>query len=481
MFFSLLSTQATAARQITVTVNGRTLAMDVSPVIRDGRTLVPLRVISDALGAEVLWNASKRTVVAIKGDRVLHLAIGNTDILINGIREIIDVPPQIINGRTLVPLRVIGTAFRASVNWDTGTRTVSVISAESGSVQLPVIHQPQPVTLPPVPQRQRLSSGEVTARVMPAVVRIDTHRSQGSGFFVSPDGLVLTNAHVVRGSGQIVVVTHAGERFSATITKIANWHDLALLRVNAPSHIRFPFLSDNPAAGDIRQGEEVLAFGTPLGLTATVTRGIISAWRETDVTFGAWANNNIRVLQHDAAIAPGNSGGPLVNLYGEWVGVNTLVRLDWAGFGFAVPAERYHALLRQGTYSLRCDFDSYRTENWHWDREIERANQLIREFNATPSTQVVAGIRLLSEGISIMQALRRIAAAYQPLSPEVQDLHRLYLIWLDAWITNITFLRNGLINPVVWSRSTSDMLINNRLHAWDAYITAWNTLSVQFR
>ena len=335
--------------------------MDVPPVVRDGRTLVPLRVIFDALGAEVIWDTSTQTVTALLGNRVLQLIIGRPAISVNGLAMPIDVPPQVINGRTLVPLRVIGKAFNVSVNWDASTRTVSVAGPGSSSARLSVVPQPQPITPPPVTQRQKLSSGEVTARVMPAVVRIDTHRNQGSGFFVSSDGLVLTNAHVVRGSGQIVVVTRTGERFSATIAKIANWHDLALLRVNAPSHVRFPFLSDNPAAGDIPQGEEVLAFGGPLGLTGTVTRGIIGAWQNKDVTFGAWTNGNIRVLQHDAAIAPGNSGGPLVNLYGEWVGVNTLVWADWAGFGFAVPAERYHALLRQGNYSIRCDWDSYHT------------------------------------------------------------------------------------------------------------------------
>ena len=339
---------------------------------------------------------------------------------------------------------------------------------------------------PPVPRRQRLSSGEVTARVMPAVVRIDTHRAQGSGFFVSSDGLVLTNAHVVRGGEQIVVVTRSGERFPATIAKIANWHDLALLKVDAPSNVWFPFLSDSPAAGDIAQGEEVLAFGSPLGLTATVTRGIISAWREIDVTLGAWANNNIRVLQHDVAIAPGSSGGPLVNLYGEWVGVNTLVRTDWAGFGFAVPAERYHALLRQGYYSLSCDWHSYFAESWGWYREKERSNWLLEDvwdsyFAESWGWPSETDVRLLSESVSLLQATRREATAYQPLYPEVWNLHQLYLIWLDAHIAEVTFFRDDFIGPMPWARREAAMLRNNTSRAWDAYISARNTLGAQFR
>ena len=614
-------------RPITIELDRREIRGDVAPQIIGGRTMVPMRLIFEALGAEITWDQATQTVVGRRGTTSISLTIGNRTATVGGRAVMLDQPAQIINGRTMVPVRFIAESLGAEVWWNEAQRTVKIItpqpivrvtglsvastgvalivgtearveatvepahatnpsiiwtSANPGIASVDqqglirglargatvvtlrttdggqmatiiVIVDPLPrltltsigqttgageytpgshvavsttvpagqefvhwtqgnrvvsttpsftfamptfdttlaasfralprLTLqPPVPQRQKLSTGEVTARVMPAVVRIDTHHNRhlGSGFFVSPDGLVLTNAHVVRGNRQIVVLTHTGERFPATITKIANWHDLALLRVNAPPHIRFPFLSDNPAAGDIRQGEEVLAFGSPLGLTATVTRGIVSAWREMDVTFGAWANNNIRVLQHDAAIAPGNSGGPLVNLYGEWVGVNTLGMPDWAGFGFAVPAEQYHVLLRQRYYSLRCDWDSYRTEHWGWSREIEWVAQLIRELNATPPTQVAARVRLLNEKVSALQNLRQTAVVYQPLSPEVQNLHWLYLIWLDAWIADMTFKRDSLINPALWLQGTANMLRNNESHARNAYVSAWNALSAQF-
>jgi len=484
----LFTTQAIATQPITVTFDGHPLAMDVPPIVRDERTLVPLRAIFNALGATTHWDGATGQITAYRSvhgeSRAIVLYINNRtalrgyslhDILIGGRREQItlDTPPVLISGRTMVPLRFIAESFDVIVNWHPDTRTVSIIT---GSTALPVTQLP-PVTQPVVSQRQRMTSQEVTARTMPAVVRIDTHRGQGSGFFVSSDGLVLTNAHVVRGSGQIVVTNHTGERFSAMIAKIANWHDLALLRINAPSHVRFPFLSDNPAVGDISQGEEVLAFGSPLGLTGTVTRGIVSAWREVDVTFGAWTNNHIRILQHDASIAPGNSGGPLVNLYGEWVGVNTLVRADWVGFGFSVPAERYHALLYEDNYSLRCDFNSYYAEDWGWDRELKRANQLLGESVALPPTQATEKARLQNEIISVLQALQQEATTYQPLYTEVQNLHRLYLIYLDARIAEDLFWRDVWINLAFWSQDTSNMLANNKSRAWDAYVSAWNALA----
>jgi len=489
----LFTTQAIAAQPITVTFDGRTLAMDVLPVVRDGRVLVPFRAIFNALGAEPHWDAATGQITAFRSvsgeSRAVLLYInsriawiGNSvhSIITNFQREQItlDTPPVLIGGRTMVPLRFIAENFDVAVSWHPEDRTVRMLTKTLPPLDGPP-SQPQPTTPPLVPQRQKLSSGEVTARVMPAVVRIDTHRGQGSGFFVSPEGLVLTNAHVVRGSRQIVVVTRAGERFSATITKIANWHDLALLMVNAPSHVRFPFLNDNPAAGDIPQGEEVLAFGSPLGLTATVTRGIISAWREIDVTFGVWANNSIRVLQHDAAIAPGNSGGPLVNLYGEWVGINTLVRADWAGFGFAVPAERYHALLRQGYYSLRYDWFSYLTESRSWDVDMAKIYEVFDKVIKFTSTQ--DRIEILNRVISDLRKLQQEVSTYQPIYQEIHDMHQLRINWIDAEIDHVLYLRDGLIYPAFWSQGTIDILQDNALRAHDVYRFARNTLNARFR
>lgn len=478
---------AAASRPINVTVNGQALIMDAPPVIRNGRTLVPLRAIYEAIGAVVEWNAATRTIAGRGHGRTVILQIDNRTAIVNHTPVALDVAPALISGRTMVPLRFVAESFNLQVNWNPENMTASIIMSTPIPTPLPIPAptptstpppQQPPLAQPPAAQRQRMSPQEVTARVQPAIVRINTLRGYGSGFFVTPDGLILTNAHVVRGGGQITVTTRAGEQFTATVAKIANWHDLALLRINAPLQRSFPFLRENTAAGIVLAGEEVLAFGSPLGLAGTVTRGIVSAWQEMDVTLGAWKNDIIRVIQHDAPLAPGNSGGPLVNLYGEWVGVNTLIRADWAGFGFAVPAERYQALLRLDDYSLRCDWFSYLTEEWIWADTNRQAGILIDEALAALSVQTQ--VERLHQSILLMQDARQEAATYQPLYPELQNLHRLFIAYQDARVEALSYYRDVRINPALWSQSFADMLSNNFRHSGDVYTAAWNALAARF-
>lgn len=117
---------ASANTPIRVTVNGRVLTTDAPPVIQSGRTLVPFRAIFEAMGASVHWDAAKRTVSAYAQHRAIVLEIGNTTVWVNGPEQKTDVAPQIIDGRTMVPLRLVAEAMGAIVNWDAVTSTVSV-------------------------------------------------------------------------------------------------------------------------------------------------------------------------------------------------------------------------------------------------------------------------------------------------------------------------------------------------------------------
>jgi hypothetical protein len=132
LFFLLFNHAALAANTqpepIQVFVNGSLLIMDTPPVVVAGRTLLPLRAIFEALGAEVEWDAVLRSISATKGNVSLLLYIGNTTAQKNGVPVILDVPPQIINGRTLVPLRFVGEALGADVLWDGVARKVTITS-----------------------------------------------------------------------------------------------------------------------------------------------------------------------------------------------------------------------------------------------------------------------------------------------------------------------------------------------------------------
>ena len=156
-------------------------------------------------------------------------------------------------------------------------------------------------------------------------------RGVGSGVVIDPSGLALTNAHVVEGGSQIEVTMLDGTTYSAKVVGADRKTDLAVIRLQATGKT-FPYLplGDSDA---VKVGDWVIAVGSPFGLNATVTSGIVSA-KARQIGAGPYDD----FLQTDAAINPGNSGGPLVNMRGEVIGINTAIVRGGSGIGFAIPA-----------------------------------------------------------------------------------------------------------------------------------------------
>src|SRR6266545_5834565 len=155
-------------------------------------------------------------------------------------------------------------------------------------------------------------------------------RSLGSGVIVDPTGIALTNAHVVERATDIEVITLDGHKHKAKVTGIDKKTDLAVLKLDDS---KGPFPAARLGDSDkIQVGDWVIAVGSPFGLQATVTAGIISA-KARHLNQGPFDD----FLQTDAAINPGNSGGPLVNMSGEVVGINTAIVSGGSGIGFAIP------------------------------------------------------------------------------------------------------------------------------------------------
>lgn len=167
---------------------------------------------------------------------------------------------------------------------------------------------------------------DLVERVMPAIVRINTDRNAGSGFFVSANGDILTNYHVIERAGSIKVITQNGAAFYASVRDYDSESDIALLMIRTAKATPFLRISRELP----RQGEAVIAIGNPRGLSGTVSNGIISAFRKI---------NNHTWLQFTAPVSPGSSGGALVNLNAEVVGMPTMLLENGQNLNFAIPSD----------------------------------------------------------------------------------------------------------------------------------------------
>jgi serine protease Do len=161
-------------------------------------------------------------------------------------------------------------------------------------------------------------------------------RGVGSGFIVSPKGYILTNYHVVDEASRIIVGLQSGQKYPGTVVGFDAETDVAVVKIEAPHDLPTLTLGDSNAA---QVGDWVLAMGSPFGLDQTVTAGIISKKERESPFFNVFQ----RFLQTDAAINRGNSGGPLVNMRGEVIGMNSQIATstgDYNGIGFRVTCQR---------------------------------------------------------------------------------------------------------------------------------------------
>lgn len=314
------------------------------------------------------------------------------------------------------------------------SNSASDLTVSQALAQVP----PQPQRSPQAVVARNFSSHNFIAaaveRVGPAVVRIDASRAvggnlpdalrnpffrrfsgedspspervergTGSGFIVSQEGHIITNAHVVEGADRVVVTLRDGREFAGQVIGVDPVTDVAAVQIQASA---LPTVTLG-SSENLVAGEWAIAIGNPLGLDNTVTAGIISATGRSSSQVGV-GDRRVRFIQTDAAINPGNSGGPLLNDRGEVIGINTAIRANAQGLGFAIPIETARRIAQQ----------------LFTDGKVEHPYLGIQMVDLTPTLKEQInqeerfGFKVQAErGVIIIQVMERTPAAQAGLRP----------------------------------------------------------------
>jgi S1-C subfamily serine protease len=259
----------------------------------------------------------------------------------------------------------------------------------------------------------------------PAVVKIDAVRrargrdrgGTGSGFVVAADGLVLTNAHVVAGASELAVMLPDGRTCAGSVLGTDDDTDIAVLKISGPSLAALPLGQSR----HLRQGQLVVAIGNPFGFHHTVTAGVVSATgRSLRSRTGRLMTG---LIQTDAALNPGNSGGPLVNTAGEVVGINTAVIMPAQGINFAVGADTAHVVVPQ----LLRDGRVRRSYLGIAAQDVPLPRRIVRHF-ALPAETAVLVTEIVTGGAADAGGVRDgdlIVELDREIVARTDDLHRL--------------------------------------------------------
>jgi S1-C subfamily serine protease len=291
-------------------------------------------------------------------------------------------------------------------------------------------------------------------KVGPAVVKIDAERGGGSGVIFTPDGLILTNSHVVDRAARLTAVLPDGRSMMADPVGQDADTDLAVVRIEAPAGSPLPWatLGDSRA---VRVGQVAIAIGNPYGFHHSVTAGVVSALgRSLRARSGRLMDD---IIQTDAALNPGNSGGPLVTTRGEVIGINTATILQAQGLCFAIASStaRFVAarLIRDGR--IRRSYIGVGGQTVPIPRTVARANQLAVSSGVFV-VSVEAGSPAAAAGLKDGDVI--LAFADQAVTG-IDDLHRLLTDERIGAAATLTILhaaerRDLMIVPTEKSRQT---------------------------
>ncbi|MEO0012414.1 MAG: hypothetical protein RLZZ535_803 [Cyanobacteriota bacterium] len=240
-------------------------------------------------------------------------------------------------------------------------------------------------------------------RENPQTVPDRIERGTGSGFIIASDGRLITNAHVVNGAEKVQVTLKDGTSYQGRVLGTDSITDVAVIKIEATD---LPIVSFGNA-DDLTPGEWAIAIGNPLGLDNTVTVGIVSALDRSSSQVGV-PDKRVRFIQTDAAINPGNSGGPLLNSQGEVIGMNTAIRADAQGLGFAIPIETAQRIAAQLFAKGEADHPYLGVHMVNLNQETKAEINSSQEFDFKITE---------SEGVLVVKVIPRSPAAKSGFQP----------------------------------------------------------------
>ncbi len=322
--------------------------------------------------------------------------------------------------------------------------------AGSGPAAGPIWREGMGGSVPPEIERLNEHLGQLAERVKPALVQVRAQRAEppageseeptppdeprrtaGSGFLIRTDGLVVTNAHVVADARRIQVRLQDGRRFEARLVGKDGRVDLALLKIDGVQDLPVLPLGDS---NRLRVGELVLALGHPFGLEQTVSFGIVSR-KGAPLRVVA---PGFDFIQTDASVNPGNSGGPLVNMAGEVVGVNSMAARN-GSIGFAIPVNLVKSLLPQLLEKGKVE--------WGWlgvgvdeVSEDDLSKLGLKEARGVMIRRVIPGEPADKAGMKTNDVILAVDGT-RVEAP--QDLQRMVATTLPGTIVKLTILREG--------------------------------------
>lgn len=303
------------------------------PIIQNARTLVPVRFIAENFGAEVGWDDATLTVPITLGDTTVVLQIGSRTMMLDGNPVTLDVTPIIHNKRTFLPLRAITEAFGKHVFYDRELIVVSDAEVLDAQADMPVVTElinwfktgKIPVWQNPALTMQQLAAKDKSA-VAVLAYKNNELLSQGSGFSLG-NGLFATSLHVLIGADFISMMDNDGNYIEvAGVVGYDIDMDLAILRAHVVTTL--PAISLGRLS-TVKKGDQVVAIGSPSGLLNTVSTGIVSNIHNVE---------GITLIQITAPLAPGSSGGVLLNMQGQAVGV-TFMGIEATDLNFVIPID----------------------------------------------------------------------------------------------------------------------------------------------